>query len=156
MEASFPREEYRSVEEQLALFSRPEYQVYGYLSEQVLAAFLAIWDGPSFVFLEHFAVDERFRGGGLGSKLLLEWLELDGQTKPVILEIEPPVNEIQKRRAAFYERNGFVLSNWSYEQPALSDDKEPVPVVLMTYPKVISEQLFTEVKDWVFEQVYGR
>lgn len=153
MEESFPTDEYRPYQLQQSLLSHPHYQIYVYKKDGKLVAFLAVWEGPNFIFLEHFAVKESFRNGGLGSKLLQTFVKQ--QTKPILLEIERPEGEIEKRRANFYERNGFNLTKWSYLQPALAKDQSPVPLVLMSYPMPIQEQQFKSFKNWVFKHVYS-
>ncbi|KAF0820959.1 MULTISPECIES: GNAT family N-acetyltransferase [unclassified Cytobacillus] len=153
MEDSFPRDEYRPYQTQRALLSHPNYQIYVYEKDHELAAFFAAWEGPDFIFLEHFAVKESFRNGGLGSKLLQEFLMQ--HEKPVVIEIEPPEGEIEKRRADFYERNGFSLSQWGYVQPALAKGQSSVALVLMSYPAPLQEQAYQSFKNWVFKHVYS-
>ncbi|WP_077618238.1 GNAT family N-acetyltransferase [Bacillus sinesaloumensis] len=151
-EDSFPSDEYRPYQTQRALLSNPHYQIYVYEKNHEIAAFFATWEGPHFIFLEHFAVKESFRNGGLGSKLLQEFLKL--HAKPIVIEIEPPEGEIEKRRARFYERNGFHLSQWGYVQPALAKGQNPVSLVLMSYPKPLQEQEYQSFKNWVFNDIY--
>lgn len=122
-EDSFSTDEYRPYQMQRSLLSHPCYQIYVYEKDHELAAFFATWEGSDFIFLEHFAVKSRLRNGGLGSKLLQVFLEQ--LEKPIVIEIEPPEGEIEKRRAGFYERNGFSLSKWGYVQPALAQGKVP-------------------------------
>lgn len=153
IENSFPSDEYRPYQTQRALLSHPHYQIYVYEKDHELGAFFATWNGPNFIFLEHFAVKESFRNGGLGSKLLQEFFKQ--QTKPVVVEIEPPEGEIEKRRVSFYERNGFSLSQWGYVQPPLAKGQNPVSLVLMSYPKPFHEQEYQSFKNWVFKHVYS-
>ncbi|MEK5442343.1 MULTISPECIES: GNAT family N-acetyltransferase [unclassified Fredinandcohnia] len=152
-EDSFPSDEYRPYHMQRSLLSAPHYQIYVYEKDHELAAFFATWEGPDFIFLEHFAVKSRFRNGGLGSKLLQAFLEQ--QVKPVVIEIEPPEGEIEKRRADFYKRNGFTLSEWGYVQPPLAKGQSAVSLVLMSYPKPLQEQAYKSFKNWVFNHVYS-
>jgi ribosomal protein S18 acetylase RimI-like enzyme len=153
IEQSFPIDEYRPYESQRALLSQPHYRIFAYEKDRELAGFLATWEGPEFIFIEHFAVKERFRNGGLGSKLLQDFLKQ--QTKPVVLEIELPEGELEKRRANFYKRNGFNLNPWSYVQPALAKGQSPVPLVIMSYPEPLQDQQFQSFKDWVYTNVYS-
>ena len=58
-----------------------------------------------------FAVEEKLRGKGIGSKILSKIKE-DNKGKTVILNIEPieedaPNIEERKNRLAFYKKNGF-------------------------------------------------
>ncbi|WP_010280901.1 GNAT family N-acetyltransferase [Bacillus timonensis] len=152
-EDSFPSDEYRPYQMQRSLLSHPHYHIYVYEKDHELAAFFATWEGPDFIFLEHFAVKSSFRNGGLGSKLLQAFLEQ--HEKSTVIEIEPPEGEIEKRRAGFYERNGFSLSKWGYVQPALAKGRSPVSLVLMSYPQPLQEQAYQSFKNWVFKHVYS-
>lgn len=149
LEESFPADEYRDYQSQKALLTHPLYKVYIY---EEIGAFFAVWEGDEYIYLEHFAVKESLRNGGLGSTLLKEFL--GQQEKPVVIEIEKPESDMQKRRAEFYIRNGFHLQEWGYDQPAFSKEKSPVPMVLMSYPHPMREQDFTLFKDWIFTHVY--
>ena len=152
IEESFPSDEYRPYQTQRGLLSHPHYQIYVHEKDHELAAIFATWEGPDFIFLEHFAVKASLRDGGLGSKLLQTFLKQ--QAKPIVIEIEPPEGELEKRRASFYERNGFSLSQWGYVQPALAKEQSPVSLVLMSYPKPLQEQAYQTFKNWVFKHVY--
>lgn len=153
LEESFPADEYRDYKSQQVLLSHPLYKVFVYEENNELGAFFATWEGQDYIYLEHFAVKESLRNGGLGSKLLREFLSQ--QVKPVVLEIEIPKSGIEKRRAEFYVRNGFYLNEFGYDQPAFSPDKSPVPMVLMSYPNPLQDQAFQVFKDWIFSCVYG-
>lgn len=79
---------------------------------------------------------------------------LQQQEKPVIIEIEPPKSGDEKRRAEFYIRNGFSLSESGYVQPAYSHEKSPVSIVLMSYPKPLQGRDFQAFKNWMFTHIY--
>lgn len=149
---AFPEDEHRGYDAQRALLDDPRYRVFTYEKDGEIGAFFATWEGPDFIFVEHFAVKESFRNGGLGSTLLQAFLQQ--HEKPVILEIEPPESGIEKRRAGFYVRNGFHLTDWGYTQPPFSEGRSPVPLVLMSYPKALSEQAFQSFKTWMFTHLY--
>ena len=87
IEESFPIDEYRPYQTQRGLLSHPHYQIYVHEKDHELAAIFATWEGPDFIFLEHFAVKASLRDGGLGSKLLQTFLKQ--QAKPIVIEIEP-------------------------------------------------------------------
>ena len=56
-------------------------------------------DFADFVYVEYLAVDPDIRGGGIGARILSQLR--DGVRKPVVLEVEPPFNELAKRRIQF-------------------------------------------------------
>lgn len=149
---SFPKSEYRTYDAQLALFKQQNYQVYISEKKNDIEAVFAQWEGPNFIYLEHFAVKESYRNHGIGSVLLQEYIQQ--QVKPIILEIEPPESGYEKRRSEFYLRNSFKLNHWQYIQPAYSVNTNPVPLVLMSYPSNLTETDFYFFKHWVFKHVY--
>ena len=166
MQASFPDDEYRPYDEQLALFEEPEYRIY-YMpaigmervgnhstgnSTMHVAGFLAVWEFESFTYIEHFAVDPALRNSGTGSAMLQELVKQ--YQKPICLEVELPEDELTRRRIRFYERNGFVFNEYPYIQPPISKGKSPVPLRVMTYGKGITRQAFEEMRKVLYRRVY--
>ena len=153
MEQSFPRSEYRPYEAQLALMERSNYRIYGEAEMTgELQGFMAVWELPGYCFLEHFAVSPMERNGGIGSAMLKELQEL--YHAPLCLEVEPPENELTRRRVAFYERNGFYLNAYPYEQPSLGEGREPVPLQVMTTGSRITRETFERLKETLYTEVY--
>ena len=154
MEQSFPDDEYRPYEEQKALLDHPAYQIYVEkdCENQMLRAFLAVWEFDNFAHIEHFAVNPQFRGNGLGSKALGELLSLLGKT--VCLEVELPNTEIASRRINFYRRNNMFLNSYPYIQPPISKGKQPIPLMIMTSDKPIDRETFDKIKKVLYEKVY--
>ncbi len=147
MQASFPDDEYRPYEEQLALFQEPEYRIY-----YMPAGFLAVWEFESFLYIEHFAVDPALRNSGTGSAMLQELVKQ--YQKPICLEVELPEDELTRRRIGFYERNGFVFNEYPYMQPPISKGKSPVPLRIMTYGSAITRETFEEMREVLYRRVY--
>lgn len=154
LEEAFPPSERRTKADQKKLMDLEEYTIYGLKEADDLIGFVAEWEGPEYRFVEHFVVNEAFRGNGVGSKLLNEYNELSD--KPVVLEVEPPENDIQKKRIRFYKRNGYHLTEYSYVQPTINADIKGVPLVLMTYPDQLTDDRFLSIKDWLFSTVYNK
>ncbi|HBV24253.1 MAG TPA: GNAT family N-acetyltransferase [Jeotgalicoccus sp.] len=152
MDESFPPAEIRDFKGQQMLLDKPDYNVYVLRENGEILAFFAEWVNKKYRFVEHLAVNEKYRSQGLGSKTLQAYNALS--SKPVILEVEPPEDEIQRRRIKFYERNGFHLSSYSYIQPVINEGHEQVPLVLMTYPELLDNDTLAEVKNWLDQTVY--
>lgn len=72
------------------------------------------WETEDFVYLEHFAIEKTHRNGGLGAKILAEFM--DGHPN-VVLEAEDPVDDITRRRIGFYQRCGMIDNGFAYENP---------------------------------------
>lgn len=154
LEEGFPPSERRTKADQRKLMDLKEYTIIGLKEAGNLIGLVAEWEGPEYRFVEHFVVNEAFRGNGVGSRLLNEYNDLSD--KPVVLEVEPPENDIQKKRIKFYRRNGYHLTEYSYVQPTINADIKGVPLVLMTYPDQLTDDRFLSVKDWLFSTVYNK
>ena len=149
MEEAFPENERRSKEGQLALFEDELYKIY---SDKEKTVFIAFWELSEYVFIEHFASLKSQRGGGIGGIFLKAFLEMCG--KPAVLEVEPPLNEISKRRIMFYKRNGFNLNEYFYIQPPLGKDRDELELKIMTYPNALSQSEFMVLKNEIYEKIY--
>lgn len=154
MEESFPPEEYRPRKEQEALLRDPAYHICVRRAEETgkICAFIAAWDFGTWVYIEHFAVSPDCRGAGLGGKMLREALASFGRR--VVLEVEPPTDEMTCRRVGFYRRNGFSLNRYAYRQPSISAGRRPVPLLLMTTGGEITREEFDRVRALLYRRVY--
>lgn len=153
MKDSFPDDEYRPYDEQKKLHDNEVYKIYimkTNLGE--ISAFIALWEFSDFLFIEHFAVEKSHRNNGLGSLIIKEICDLS--SKMMCLEVEPPENEISKRRIEFYRRNGLHLNTYPYIQPTISNGKKPVPLMIMT-SKEVDEEEFKRIKDKLYKDVYN-
>lgn len=153
MEKSFPTDERRPYEKQKALLDDPLYCIYGVKSDSGdITAFITVWQFESFAYVEHFAVAPDCRGSGIGSAVLRELVS--GLSCLVCLEVELPETDMAKRRIAFYERNGFVTNNYPYIQPPYSEEQSPLPLIIMTSGRTVSEEEFKEMKGMLYKNVY--
>ena len=153
MEKSFPDDERRSEKEQRALLEEDGYTVYILPDTNgSIKGFIAVWQFENFGYIEHFAVDEKYRCMGLGGVMLGEAVKkLCGM---VCLEVEPPCGGMTSRRVGFYERCGFVLNDYPYIQPAFSPDKKAIPLKIMTYGRAVDESEFEKIKNTLYKRVY--
>ena len=71
----------------------------------------------------------------------------------VILEIDPPVDDISIRRRHFYERLGFVANPYQYIHPSFRKPFTPHRLVLMSYPGAITYEEARSFADFVREAV---
>ncbi len=148
---SFPRQEYRDLSEwQDCISSRHAFHLM--LTEDALGL-LAYWDFTAFLYVEHLAVDSSHRGCGLGS-LMLDALKAGAPGKPIVLEVELPLDDLTRRRIRFYERNGFTLWPQPYLQPPYRQGDAPLPMRLMAYGEG-NEEAFEDVKARIYKEVYG-
>ena len=137
---SFPPDERRELkdEEHLANFIKMKgrkFNAFAAKDGDLFLAFLSYWTFEGYTYIEHFAVVPEHRGKRIGALMLNHLFK---EVSPnVLIEVEKPEGEEQKRRIKFYERNGFrVREEFDYTQPAYSSDKSPVEMLLMTHGDV--------------------
>ena len=152
--SSFPKEERRDfslVRKLLEDDSR--FEMYALLRDGIYVGFITGWQFEGFVYVEHFAIDESVRNGGIGAKAMAVFLAL--HEDPVVLEVEMPTEEMSKRRVGFYERLGFVLDHHVYFQPPYRRGESFLEMRLMAHRKLDLERSFERVKSTMYQNVYG-
>jgi ribosomal protein S18 acetylase RimI-like enzyme len=122
--------------------------------DEKVAGFIIFWNFDEFVFLEHFAIEPGLRGLGTGERTLAKIKAL--YQKTVILETEPPADEMTRRRIGFYERNGFHLLDRHYLQPSYDGIKPEVEMKLMCNSANISSEKLEKHVQYIREKVYQR
>ena len=152
LEKSFPEDERRPFSEQLSMLDIEKYRIWVYKDKGQTAGFIAVWDLQNILFVEHLAVSQNFRNGGLGSRILREFAEMTD--KQICLEVEPPETDIAKRRIEFYRRNGFYFNDYEYFQPPISKGKKALKLFIMTSGRAVSREEFTEIRDSIYRNVY--
>lgn len=150
---SFPENERRDVEDWIRLtHNEPAFHNNIILEDSKNVGLITFWNFADFVYVEHFAIDNSIRGKGLGG-LAIEML-LKKVEKPVVLEVEPPVGDIEKRRIAFYERHGFILCDKKYFQPAYDESKQGMELKIMYSGIDDIEEMYDEIVKSLYEKVY--
>ncbi len=151
--SSFPSDEYRTKEDHFAMLSNPLHTVWAAASGENIFGFVTTWDIGNFLYVEHLVTSPKFRNMGLGSKILQKLASL--ATLPICLEVEPPVTEMATRRIEFYKRNGYFLNTYRYFQPPYGSDKQPLELLIMTYPRAITRLEFDDMKSSLYPVVYN-
>lgn len=136
-EKSFPLHEQRRRSDQAAALRHPDYHCMA-IDDGGFCGLLMTWEQPEFIYVEHFAVCPERRGSGVGSRALAA---LCHAPQPVILEIDPPQDEISIRRRGFYERAGFCVNDTLHIHPAYRRDCAPHRLVLMSSPGPLTPAL---------------
>lgn len=167
---SFPIDEQRPVESIARLLNEePRYTMYAIVddnyaaelqtqSQQPIAnspkalGLLTTWEFNDFIYIEHIAIDPTLRSQGYGSEALKAFIHEHG--KPIVLEAEPPTDEMTRRRIRFYERIGLTLYDYPYIQPAYTEESLPVELRLMG--TIDTENIpLDKVSDTLHREVYG-
>lgn len=152
---SFPADERREFEAVKMLLDSPDipFKILAAMEGDDFVGFFGYWQWDDMRYIEHFAVDTRRRGGGIGQKMLADFARF--AVTPVILEVEPPLTDIAARRIGFYRRCGYMLhDNIKYIQPPYDISKKPLPLYLMTQGDIkLSEDC--EFIKRIKKEVYG-
>lgn len=135
LESAFPPEERRNADRQRTTTdgnARFRCLVIQTELEQPIGL-ITCWDFADFLYIEHFAIDQKRRGYGYGREALQ--LMLEQTPLPVVLEVEMPqrANDTAHRRIGFYKRLGFRLRRAEYKQPPYRQGDGWLPMKLMTY-----------------------
>ena len=97
-----------------------------------LVGFLSYWDFGTFRYIEHFAVDVKKRGNGIGSGILEHFIAENGKV-PFVLEVELPEAYDARRRVDFYMRHCFIIwKRLKYIQPPYERGGDSLEMKLMT------------------------
>ena len=135
---SFPPEERRQLRTQRKIMNHPQYRFDVITDNNHLTGILLWWRFDELRFIEHIATSPCIRGKGYGRQILQQFIE-ETATTPVVLEVERPTTEINKRRIAFYQRLGFVYNDYPYQQPPYKKGGSFIPMALMTCPDAITK-----------------
>ncbi len=144
-EAAFPFEERRSLDNQIEVLQHESYHFDILIDNDQFIGFILWWDFETHRYIDHFATAVEQRNKGIGKLMLNQFIDSDN--KPIILEVELPTSNINKRRISFYERVGFKLNDHHYEIPPTKEDELPLQLLVMSYPNTISKEevnLFVE------------
>ena len=115
---------------------------------------LTLWRFPGFTYAEHLATLPSLRGKGLGQRVMEKLI--NDSSLPIVLEVEPPTDELKQRRIGFYQRCGFMLwEHRTYMQPPYSAQLPSIPLRLMVHGQLSEEQDFDHVCREIYTNVYG-
>ncbi|MBM7642441.1 GNAT family N-acetyltransferase [Streptococcus loxodontisalivarius] len=99
---------------------RKQSDFYAFYDKEVFAGLAYVIADAKNYFILFLAVDGQNRSKGYGSAILQK-LKGEAGERPVILTIEPMDESAEnidqrRKRLAFYERNGFILTNHFYHE----------------------------------------
>lgn len=139
-EASFPACERRSERDYAAALGDERLHAESVCDGERFVGLLFWWQAAEgYAYLEHLAVEPALRGHNYGARILHDLCSRAGR---VVLEIDPPEDEISRRRRGFYERNGFAYNGYDYIHPSYSRPPQPHRLMVMSYPAAIAPAEF--------------
>lgn len=115
---------------------------------------LTYWNFDTFIYIEHLATAPHLRGQGRGKEMVCTFLE-EHKPRPIVLEVEIPVDEMSHRRIRFYERCGLHLWECDYRQPPYHNSDGWLPMYLMASPILSMEEDYLRIQNCIHQEVYG-
>lgn len=147
---SFPACECWREESYDRAFGDPAFEADAVCCDGLFVGLLFHWNAGSYRYVEHLAVSPALRGRRMGSHILSAFCAKAGR---VVLEIDPPVDDISLRRQHFYERLGFVTNGWDYIHPSFTRPFHAHRLVLMSRPDPLTKEEARVFADFVREHV---
>ncbi|MCC8035612.1 MAG: GNAT family N-acetyltransferase [Rikenellaceae bacterium] len=149
---SFPEYGRRRVSSHTMACEDPDFHTYISIDNGNLLALLFYWTYGKTIYIEHVAVDPQMRGKNIGSKLLTSFAR-DNADSTIMLEIDPPVDEISKRRLAFYERIGFKNTGRIFTHPSYSRNGQGHELLVLSFPDETDDAGYEAFMEFVSEKV---
>lgn len=149
-QSSFPIEERRDDLEQQRVLKKEAYHFDLIMNGEDFVGVMLYWETEDFVFLEHFTTCPELRGQGYG-KIALDLLK--SKNKTILLEIEPPVDEMTQKRYGFYKRNGFVMNPYYHIQAKYHLGDKDVELKILSYPAVLGENEYRSFYEYMTREI---
>jgi len=152
---SFPSDEYRDLKE-LKYYNKQKdnFICYTIISARNNIGIIHYWDFKAFIYIEHFAIEEKFRNQKLGTKVIQEFIQK--VKKNIVLEVELPKDELSQKRVEFYTRLGFNLHYNKYVQPPYKSGSKSLEMKLMTYGDIDILKKFPKIVKTIYKEVYNQ
>ncbi|HOF98263.1 MAG TPA: GNAT family N-acetyltransferase [Paludibacteraceae bacterium] len=150
--SAFPENERRSLQNLEKELNNPNFHAYVLMNKNSFVGIFNYWNFEKFIYIEHFAIEEKLRSQYLGTEALKSFLEK--VNLPVILEVEMPNTDAAKRRIEFYHRHEFVELQNYYLQPPYESGGFPIPMQLMSNDYEFAKNNFETIKQTIYLEVY--
>lgn len=137
---SFPVFERRLLNNQIEAMEEESYHCVVAVQNNQVVGMIFYWEWEESIYIEHFAIHPDLRGQSYGSAILKEFVE--STSKVVILEIDPPIDEISKKRLSFYKRLGFYMNDYQYTHPPYRKDRIPHELKILSYNQYLDEKAY--------------
>lgn len=149
---SFPEFEKRLKRDQINVLKDERYKMFAIVEDDLYIGFIMIWEFDNFCFIEHFAIDPSNRGKSYGRSIIKE-IQKQFADKTIILEIDPPIDEISIRRLNFYTSLGFIFSDIYHLNLPYQIGGEGHQLNIMAYPSPISESEYNVFNNFLNTEV---
>ena len=136
---SFPFHEQRQALSQSQILQQDAYHFDVICDNGEFVGEILYWDIGNALYIEHFCVSPAMRNRHYGQRILSAY-----QSTPLILEIDPPEEELSMRRKGFYERCGFMANPYAHVHPAYHRECEGHGLVVMSRPEKLTGKQYDD------------
>lgn len=151
---SFPEHEQREEPSQKRILHNENYHFTLIFDEKIFVGLILYWENVRFLYVEHFCIRPQLRGRSYGRKTLdLLNRAAEKNDKKVILEIDPPIDEVSIRRKGFYEKAHYQANGFSHIHPPYHRNHQGHSLVVMSYPAALSQADYQEFDRYLREIV---
>lgn len=153
-ESSFPYAERRPTQQWLLKYQSSDiFKIDAIIINGEFDGFISYWLMDSFIYVEHFATMPQCRGKGIGGCVIE--LFRNKVKCPIVLEVEPPADDVSRRRIGFYKRHGFHQLSQAYMQPSYHEGGSSFPLQIMCTDVEYAVQHFSQIVQSIYRHVYG-
>lgn len=149
-EHSFPAVEKRDRKDNEKLLGDERFWLIALLDDEIFVGMAGVWDAGGMLYVEHLCTSPEVRGKGYGAAAL-ELFKASGRT--VVLEIEPPEDDLTKRRQNFYLRSGFGFHPHIHRHPPYRAGDERHLLNVMSFPPPTDIAVVTALENFIEEIV---
>lgn len=147
---SFPIFEQRIIKDQIDVLTDDRFNFMVVYENKVLIGIILYWDLDNCKYIEHLAISPSLRGKNYGSRILKEFCEKNGT---IILEIDPPVDDISFKRLSFYSNLGFKLQDFEHIHPPYRKDYNGHKLKVMSFNRNLSEDEYNTFNVFLKERI---
>ena len=147
---SFPLHEQREAPLQESILHHTDYHFTLAYDRKQFVGLVLYWETPDFLYVEHFCILPELRNRHYGQRILAA---LSKQNKTIILEIDPPTDEISVRRKGFYERCGFAENPYPHVHPPYHRGNHGHELVIMSCPESITPEKYAAFRRYLSDEV---
>lgn len=147
---SFPSHEQREIESQKEILKDEEYHFDLIYDNDSFVGIVLYWETSNYIYIEHFCVEPNMRNKKYGEKALELLKE---KKKTVILEIDPPIDEMSIRRKSFYTRVGYKENKFNHIHPPYSQLNKGHSLSVMSYPNLLTEIEYDNFNSYLNDRV---
>ena len=149
-EQSFPPFECRTRDVHYQAVDDDRFYPMAVYNDDEFIGLLFYWLIDGICYIEHLAIAADSRGKGYGTLILKDFCSLFNN---IVLEIDPPIEDVSIARERFYHHLGFITSKFDYIHPSYREEYIPHTLVLMKHKNDMAEDEFERFKNIMFNDI---